>query len=102
MLELLQEADVVLEEHPQVGDPVLEHRDPLDAHAEGEALHRLGVVAALATNPKTFGSTIPAPRISIQPVPLHSGSRPPPSSVPLPPQAKQETSTWTLGSVNGK
>src|SRR3954454_7954227 len=45
--ELLQEAQVVLVEHPQVGDAVLEEGDPLDPHAEGEALHALGVVAVL-------------------------------------------------------
>ena len=43
--ELLQEAQVVLEVQAQVGDAVLEHRDPLDAEAQGEALHLLGVVA---------------------------------------------------------
>src|SRR3954452_20134945 len=47
-LELLQEADVVLEEDPQVGDPVLEHRDPLDPHAERKALDTLRVVAVVA------------------------------------------------------
>ena len=40
--ELLQEADVVLVEQPQVGDAVLEHRDPLDPHPEREALDRSG------------------------------------------------------------
>ena len=43
----------------------------------------------------TLGFTMPAPSTSIQPVPLHSEQ-------PLPPQAKQETSTSTLGSVKGK
>ena len=38
---------------------------------------------------------MPAPRISIQPPRLQIGQ-------PLPPQAKQLTSTSTLGSVNGK
>src|SRR5687768_5106489 len=46
--ELLQEAKVVLVEETDVVDVVLEHRDPLDAHAEGEALDALGVVAVLA------------------------------------------------------
>src|SRR5579884_2711612 len=46
--ELLQEADVVVVEQPQVGNAVLEHRDPLDPHPEGEALDPLGVVAVLA------------------------------------------------------
>src|SRR3954447_11881604 len=46
--ELVQEPDVVLVEHPQVGHAVLEERDPLDPHAEREALDALGVVAVLA------------------------------------------------------
>src|SRR5262249_35126112 len=45
--ELLQDADVVLEELAQVRDAVLEHRDPLDAHPERESLNLLRVVAAL-------------------------------------------------------
>src|SRR6267143_2268913 len=32
--QLLQEADVVVEEEPQVVDPVAQHRQPVDAHAE--------------------------------------------------------------------
>ena len=43
--ELLQEAQVILVVEAQVGDAVLEHRDPLDPHAPREALHLLGVVA---------------------------------------------------------
>src|SRR5205807_4035451 len=43
--ELLQEAQVVLVVQAQVGDPVLEHRDALDAEAPGEPLHLLGVIA---------------------------------------------------------
>ena len=43
----------------------------------------------------TRGCTMPAPKISIQPAPLHTRQ-------PLPPQAEQDTSTSTLGSVNGK
>src|SRR5205085_2516663 len=46
--ELLQEPDVVVEEHAQVGDAVLQHRDALDAHPERPALDLLGVVAVLA------------------------------------------------------
>src|SRR5437764_11810383 len=46
--ELLQEADVVLVEDPQVRNAMLEHRDPLDSHPEGEPLHLLGVVSVLA------------------------------------------------------
>src|SRR4051812_44592073 len=41
--ELLEEAQVVLEEQPQVRDAVLEHLDPLRTHAEGEALVPLGI-----------------------------------------------------------
>ena len=44
---------------------------------------------------RTFLLTIPAPRISIQPVPLQSLH-------PLPPHSKQLQSTSTDGSVNGK
>src|SRR5918994_2866425 len=45
--ELLQHPHVVLEELAQVGHAVPQHRDPLDPHAEGEALDPLRVVAAL-------------------------------------------------------
>ena len=48
-----------------------------------------------------MGSTSPAPRISIQPSPLQSGQREPSGSQPSL-QLKHETSTSTLGSVNGK
>ena len=44
---------------------------------------------------RTLLLTTPAPRISIQPVPLQSLH-------PLPPHAKQLQSTYTLGSVKGK
>jgi len=43
----------------------------------------------------TFWSTSPAPRISIQPECLHT-------TQPAPSHRKQDTSTSTLGSVNGK
>src|SRR4051812_12923455 len=46
--ELLQEPQVVLEEHPQVGHAVLEEGDALDAHAPREALVALGVIARVA------------------------------------------------------
>src|SRR5204862_8136549 len=49
---LLQDADVVLEELPQVGDAVLEHRDPLDPHAEREALDAVRVVAVRLDEPE--------------------------------------------------
>ena len=45
--ELAQEAEVVLEEQAEVADPVAEHRDPLRAHAEREALVALGIEAAV-------------------------------------------------------
>src|ERR1700687_5112475 len=53
------------------------------------------------TNSNTFGSTMPHPRISIQPVVLQGrqGSLP---RFPLPPQMKQLTIISALGSVNGK
>src|SRR6266571_6546799 len=40
-----EEAHVVVEELAHVGDTVRAHRVPLDAHAEGEPRHLLGVVA---------------------------------------------------------
>ena len=43
----------------------------------------------------TLGCTMPAPNISIQPVPLQTRQ-------PAPLQAEQDTSTSTDGSVNGK
>src|SRR6185312_5306906 len=45
--ELLQDADVVLEELAEIRDPVLEHGDPLDSHPKCEPLYLLGVIAAL-------------------------------------------------------
>src|SRR6201995_4365123 len=45
--ELLQEADVVVVEQPEVRDAVLEHRDPLYPHAECEPLLLLRVVAVV-------------------------------------------------------
>ena len=41
-------ADVALEEGAQVRDAVLQHRDPVDAHAEGEALPGVGIDARRA------------------------------------------------------
>src|SRR5262245_56704227 len=43
-LELLQEAQVVLVEQPDVVDAVADHRDAVDAQAEREPRHLLGVV----------------------------------------------------------
>src|SRR5215211_2983245 len=45
--ELLEEAEVVVVEGAHVGQPVLELRDALDAHAPREALDLLGVVAVV-------------------------------------------------------
>ena len=44
---------------------------------------------------RTWGCTMPQPKISIQPEPLQNRQ-------PLPPHLKQLTSTSALGSVNGK
>lgn len=38
-----QPAQVALEERPQIRNPVFQHRDPVDTHAEGEALPLGGV-----------------------------------------------------------
>src|SRR5574341_2691936 len=46
--ELLQEAQVVSVEEPDVVDSVLDHGHALDAEAEGEARHLLGVVHGLS------------------------------------------------------
>src|SRR5919201_2580734 len=46
--ELPQEAKVVLQEHPEVGNAVAEQGDPLLAEAEGETRHLVGVVADVA------------------------------------------------------
>src|SRR5207247_3591971 len=46
--ELSQEAEVVLPEQADVRDPMAQHRDPLEAHPEGEARNLLGVVADVA------------------------------------------------------
>ena len=53
--ELLQHPHVVVEEAPQVGDAVPQHRDPLDPDAEGEALDPLGVVAVLGDEAEHVG-----------------------------------------------
>src|ERR1043165_9350801 len=46
--ELLQHAQIVLEQRPDVGDVELEHRNAVDAEAEGEAAPLLGVDADVA------------------------------------------------------
>src|SRR3954447_209428 len=47
-LEALQEAHVVLEEDAQILDAVAQHRDPVRAHPEREALVPLRIEAAVA------------------------------------------------------
>ena len=44
---MAQPAQVAVEEGAQVGDAVFQHRDPVDAHAEGEALPLGGIDAAI-------------------------------------------------------
>jgi hypothetical protein len=46
--ELFQEAHIVLVEHPQTGDAVLEHRNPFDADPERESVHVLWVKSVIA------------------------------------------------------
>src|SRR5438132_8863421 len=46
--ELPEEAEIVVVEEPEVGEAVAQERQPIGAHAEGEAAHRLGIVAASA------------------------------------------------------
>src|SRR5436190_2799748 len=53
--ELLQEPDVVFEEEPEVGDRVLQHRDPLDPHTEREPLGLDRVVAAVGDEAEDVG-----------------------------------------------
>src|SRR2546426_5895217 len=43
--ELAEESEVVLEEEPDLGDAVPQHRDALEPHAEREARDLLGIVA---------------------------------------------------------
>ncbi len=90
--ELPEEPQVVLPELAQVGQPVAEHGDPLEAEAEREARDLLGVVADEAVE---LGSTMPAPPISIQPENLQTRQ-------PSPSQRKHDTSGSIEGSVNGK
>src|SRR6266576_3329623 len=49
-LELPQEANIVLQEEAEVADVVLEHRQPVQPGAEGEAGIPLGVDAPIAKN----------------------------------------------------
>ena len=92
VLELLEEADVVVEQDAHVVDGVAHLRQPVDAEPEGEARPLLGVDADAAN---TLGWTIPQPPSSIQPVLEHVRQ-------PLPLQIVQVTSNSADGSVNGK
>ena len=69
--ELPQEAQVVLVEEPDVVDAVLEHRDALDADAEGEAACTASGIVADGAEHRRDGSC-PQPRISSQPVALQT------------------------------
>ena len=63
--ELAQEAQVVLEEQAQVVDAVAQHRQPVEPHAEREALVALGIDADVrAARSDAPG---PSPAISSQP-----------------------------------
>src|SRR5437762_14131747 len=42
--ELAEETEIVLEEEPDLGDAVPQHRDPLEPHPEREAGHLLRIV----------------------------------------------------------
>jgi len=88
----------------QVGTPCLSIANPLDPHPERESLDPLGVIAVLGDVPRNHGSgsTIPEPRISIQPEPLAQRASATPSGITPPLQLKHDTSTSTDGSVNGK
>src|SRR5260221_1013875 len=72
--ELLQEAQVVLEEQPQVVHPVLEHREAIEPHAEREPRVALGVYSAVAQD---IGMHDPGARdlevghLAIAPRPFH-------------------------------
>src|SRR5215470_16631695 len=52
--ELPQEPQIVLEEHANVVDPVLEHGDALDSHPEGPAGHRLGIVSPVLQHGRMY------------------------------------------------
>ena len=90
--ELLQEAQVVLEEQAQVGDAVAQHLDPLRAHAEGEAL------VALRDRGRRTGARPDGPCRPRGSSSSRSGRRP---GQPEPPHTRHSTSNATDGSVNG-
>src|SRR5437773_2035135 len=64
--ELPEEAQVVLEEQPQIVDAVLQHRDALDAHPECPAGEFLRIVADILQDP---GMHHPAAE-NLEPAPL--------------------------------
>ena len=91
-LKLVQEAHIARHERTQVRQVVAQGRDALGANAKGEAGVLLGVDAAVDQD---VGSTMPQPKISIQPLCLQKLQ-------PLPPHTWQLTSTSQEGSVKGK
>ena len=91
-LELIQETHIACHESTQVGQVVAQGRDALGANAKGEAGVLLGSMPQLI---RTLGSTMPQPKISIQPLCLQKLQ-------PLPPHTWQLTSTSQEGSVKGK
>ena len=76
------------------GDAVLEHRDALDAPAEGEARSRPRGRSPRRSRTRS-GRPCRRRRARSSRSPLHTRQ-------PAPPHRKQETSSSTLGSVNGK
>ena len=52
LLKLPQEPHIVLEIHPDIIDGILEHRDPLDAHPEGETRISLRVIPLHLEDPR--------------------------------------------------
>src|SRR5262245_12440114 len=64
-LELTEEPSVVFEEQPDLRNPVANHGDSLEPHAEREARHLLGIVAHRA---KHVGVHHPRPQ-QLEPAP---------------------------------
>ena len=91
--ELFEEAHVVFIEQAQVVDVVAPHDHALQAHAEARS--RCIPPGRCRSWRAPSGCTMPQPRISIQPSPLHRRQ-------PSPWQLKHCTSTSALGSVKGK
>ena len=93
LFELFYETHVVFIEKSDVVDSVFEHGYTLNAHTESETGVLFGINSAYLENGGMC--TMPQPRISIQPDPLHTLH-------PLPPHLKQDTSISAEGSVKGK